>query len=376
MKKILTTIILTLVYCLVVGFKDTSPTTIRVAILLDIPSVAISATGDFEISTPGEAMPVVAGDKDSVYAVRPGIFGLKLDDIKEYGYILLVRPGKDSFIRANKQLYRGLLEIRKQDDSLLVINEVDLEEYLYGVMKHEISPAWPPAAIKAQALAARTFALNKKMKNIGKSYDLVATIASQVYGGLAGEDPRSNKAIDETRGEILTYKGEPIAAYYHATCGGETEEVENVWGGRAPYLESVDCKYCKDSPHYEWETKLDLSVISNALSHKGISEIKSIDVYERAPTGRVVKLVIRDEFGKHIMSGNEFRMALGPSVIRSTLFKMKEKRDKVEFKGNGWGHGVGMCQWGARGMAEKGYSYKKILKHYYRNAEVEKGDKE
>ncbi|MBU4310377.1 SpoIID/LytB domain-containing protein, partial [bacterium] len=244
--------------------------------------------------------------------------------------------------------------------------------YLYGVMKHEISPAWPREAVKAQAVAARSFALNKKLKNIGKPYDLVATILAQVYGGLSGEDPRSNEAIDETRGEVLTYEGELIAAYYHATCGGETEDVENVWGGRLPYLKSVRCKYCKDSPHYEWEKELSLSDISNALSRKGISEIESIEVYKRSSTERVVELVVEDEFGKHIISGNQFRMALGPNVIRSTYFKMKEKRGRVEFKGRGWGHGVGMCQWGARGMAEKNFSYKEILKHYYTEVKIQK----
>ena len=387
MKKIILTVLILVSFALV-GFRDNPK--IRVAILLNASSVKISATGRFKIFAPGKLEAVATGDENSIYMIRSGLFGLKMEGPEGYGNILEIKPLGDSFIKVNNRAYRGEIEVRKGDDalflnavkkqgspmtseaSLLVINEIDLEKYLQGVMKHEISPAWPKEAVKAQAVAARSFALNKKLKNIGKSYDLCATITSQVYGGLSGEDPRSNEAIDETRGEILIDQGKPIAAYYHATCGGETENVENVWGGRLPYLKSVRCKYCKDSPHYEWEKELSLSEISNALSRKGISEIESIEVYKRSNTGRVVKLVIEDEFGKHIISGNQFRMALGPNVIRSTYFKMKEKRGRVEFKGKGWGHGVGMCQWGARGMAEKGYNYKEILKHYYPNAKIKK----
>jgi len=391
MKKIILAILI-LISFILVGFRENPDPKVRVAILLDVPSVKISATGRFKIFAPGQLEAISTGDENSIYMIRSGLFGLKIERPEEYGDILEIKPLGDSFIKVNNRAYRGEIEVRKKNDalflsavkkqgspmtseaSLLVINEVDLEEYLQGVMKHEISPAWPKEAVKAQAVAARSFALNKKLKNIGKPYDLCATITSQVYGGLSGEDPRSNEAIYETRGEILIYQEKPIAAYYHATCGGETEDVENVWGGRLPYLKSVRCKYCKDSPHYEWEEKLSLSEISNALSHKGISEIESIEIYKRSSTGRVVKLVIEDEFGKHIISGNQFRMALGPNLIRSTYFKMKEKRRRVEFKGKGWGHGVGMCQWGAKGMAEKGYNYKEILKHYYPNVKIKKID--
>ncbi len=373
MKK--TLLLFLMIACFILtGFRDSSDPKIRVAILLDASSVKISATGRFKIFAPGKLEAVATGDESSIYMIQSGLFGLKMDGPEEYGNILEVKPLGDSFIRVNNRTYRGEIEVRKRNDTLLVINEVDLEEYLYGVMKHEISPAWPLEAVKAQAVAARSFALNKKLGNVGKPYDLCATITSQVYGGLSGEDPRSNEAIDETRGEILTYEERPIAAYYHATCGGETEDVENVWGGRLPYLKSVRCRYCKDSPHYEWEEKLSLLEISNALGHKGISEVESIEIYERSDTGRIVKLVVEDEFGKHIISGNQFRMALGPNLIRSTLFKIKEKRGRVEFKGKGWGHGVGMCQWGTKGMAERDFSYKEILKHYYSNAEIRKMD--
>ncbi len=372
MKKSILTVLILMSFALV-GFRDNPDPKIRVAILLNASSVKISATGRFKIFAPGKLEAVATGDENSIYMIRSGFFGLKLEGPEEYGDILEIKPLGDSFIKVNNRAYRGEIEVRKRNDTLVVINEVDLEEYLQGVMKHEISPAWPEEAVKAQAVAARSFALNKKLKNIGKPYDLCATITSQVYGGLSGEDPRSNEAIDESRGEILIYQEKPIAAYYHATCGGETEDVKNVWGGRLPYLKSVRCKYCKDSPHYGWEKELSLLEISNALSRKGISEIESIEIYKRSSTGRVVTLVIEDEFGEHIISGNQFRMALGPSVIRSTLFKMKKKRGKVEFKGKGWGHGVGMCQWGAKGMAEKGYNYKEILKHYYSGVKLEKG---
>lgn len=372
MKEVLLSTILILVCFALMGFRDVPAPKIRVAILIDASSVKISATGGFKIFTPGRLKAVVTGDENFICIIQLGLSGLRMNGPEEYGNILEIKPLEDSLIRVNHQSYRGTMEVRKRDDTLLVINEVDLEEYLQGLMKHEISPAWPREAVKAQAVAARSFALNKKLENSAQPYDLYATITSQVYGGLSGEDSRSNEAIDQTRGEILIHQEKPIATYYHATCGGETEDVENVWSGRLLYLKSVRCKYCKDSPHSEWEEKLSLSEISNALSHKGISEIDSIRVYQRSDTGRVVKLVVEDEFGKHIISGNQFRMALGPNLIRSTHFKMKEKRGRMEFKGRGWGHGVGMCQWGARGMAEQGKDYKEILKHYYTGIKIQK----
>ncbi|HEA47087.1 MAG TPA: hypothetical protein ENH97_01590, partial [bacterium] len=185
MKKILLAILI-LVCFILVGFRDVPDPRIRVAILIDASSVRISATGRFKIFAPGKLEAVAAGDKNSIYQIQPGLFGLKMEGPEEYGDILEIKPLGDSFIRVNNRAYRGEIKVRKRNDTLLVINEVNLEEYLQGVMKHEISPAWPKEAVKAQAVAARSFALNKRLKNIGKPYDLVATIIAQVYGGLSG----------------------------------------------------------------------------------------------------------------------------------------------------------------------------------------------
>ncbi|MCG2677711.1 SpoIID/LytB domain-containing protein, partial [bacterium] len=171
MKKIILLILIT-VCSILVGFQDSSGPKIRVAILIDASSVKISATGRFKIFAPGKLEAVATGDENSIYMIRSGLFGLKMEGPEEYGDILEIKPLRDSFIKVNNQAYRGEIEVRKRDDALLVINEVDLEKYLYGVMKHEISPAWPREAVKAQAVAARSFALNKKLKNIGKPYDL------------------------------------------------------------------------------------------------------------------------------------------------------------------------------------------------------------
>jgi stage II sporulation protein D len=266
--------------------------------------------------------------------------------------------------------YRGLLELRRTPSGrLTVINEVDLEEYLYGVLKMEVDPAWPAEALKAQAVAARTAALWSLNKFSSEGYDVRANTDSQVYDGVTAEDPRTSAAVDETRGEIMTYQGRPIFAAYHSDSGGYTESIEFVWGGTYAYLKGVPDPYSVGAPRHEWVVRMDLAVFEDRLRRAGrmVAGVSGIEVAEATPSGRATLLRIAGAHGVLLLKGADLRTILGAD-LRSTLFTVRlvsEAQPQVEFLGRGYGHGVGLSQWGARGMAEAGRRYREILSYYY-----------
>ena len=302
------------------------------------------------------------------FEIKPVSRGISLNGVIVDAKNISIESQPLGIIALGRRQYRGKIECRRQSPhSLLVINELPVEEYLYGVLKHEVSPKWPRQALKAQAIVARTFALNKAGEKINEDYHLTNTVLSQVYAGFSSEDPVLTEAINETRGMVLTYQGEIIPAYYHATCGGYTESPKYVWGKSLPYLQVRRCSYCHDSPHFYWKNKLGLRRITQAFQRAGykFNRIIKLKPLGKSPSGRVKKILIYHKQGETIVKGNDFRLIIGPEVIKSTNFRMKKVNQAIEFSGKGWGHGVGLCQWGARGMARKGYKYDKILDFYY-----------
>ena len=262
--------------------------------------------------------------------------------------------------------------LRNENRTVMVINELPLEDYLYGVLYHEISQKWPLETIKAQAIASRTFALYQIRINKDKLYDLTSDIFSQMYGGATSEKGRTNKGVDMTKGQVLTYQGKIFPAYFHATCAGHTEDASQLWNIELEPLKGVPCDFCKNSPHYKWEKVVDFSEIRDNLKKSGtpVKEVKGISIAERNASGRVSKIIIQTDEGEIPISGKDLRMLIGPNVIRSTNFTVESMFGMVQFTGLGWGHGVGLCQWGACGMAENGYDLKRIINHYYPSAEI------
>ncbi|MEK6646696.1 MAG: SpoIID/LytB domain-containing protein [Candidatus Firestonebacteria bacterium] len=280
-----------------------------------------------------------------------------------------------SIITVNdKKSYRFGIIIKRNSNYLLVINELDMEEYLQGVVPCEISSKSPAEALKSQAVAARTFAHYQMLGNQNKDYQLVDTVFSQVYNGVSAERETTNKAIEDTRGEILTYNGKNISTPFFANCGGHTETNKNVWSGDCPYLISVSCKYCADFPHSTWETEISKDKIRRNLNNSNINVgiIEEIKIKSTSDSGRSKEIEIIHSKGKTILNSNKFRLAVGPSTIKSTYFTLKERLGSFIFKGRGWGHGVGMCQDGAVGMSKEGYDYKEILLHYYTGTKLAK----
>ena len=275
----------------------------------------------------------------------------------------------------NGRQYRDKLKIFPgPNGDLWAINELPLEEYLGGVVHCEISSQWPWEAVKAQAIVARTYATFQRGNRAAELYDVDSGVSDQIYEGIGKEDLQSRKAVGETAGELILYQGRPIFAVYHSCCGGETESPEYLWPGYFPYLKRTVCHFCSDSPHFLWSYPVDSEKLLRALKlarFRG-SEVLGIEITERSQSRRVLQLAVTSESGQMEISGKEFRRLLGYDFLRSTNFMVQKKDNRYLFSGLGWGHGVGLCQWGARGMAEKGMDYHSILKYYYQNVQVGK----
>ncbi|MEW6527320.1 MAG: SpoIID/LytB domain-containing protein [Spirochaetota bacterium] len=274
-------------------------------------------------------------------------------------------------IQVNGIPVRGIIQLHPVVGKIQVVNVLKMHEYLYGVLPSEIMSGWPEEVLKAQAVAARTYAYYHLMKNNSTYFDLDATNNFQVYKGKAVETEATNKAVDATSGIIMTYNNKPILAYFHSTCGGKTTDDKYVWQGEdLPYLTSVVCPYCKNSPNYSWQVELTLNEIYEALvkRYKTVGKIKAITL-GREDT-RVTVIKIEHDNGIIRMSGNDFRLLFDAKKIKSLYFEAKQTPSGLILTGHGWGHGVGMCQWGAKEMAQQGIRFDRILSFYYRGIRI------
>jgi stage II sporulation protein D len=270
-------------------------------------------------------------------------------------------------IRITGHRYRGFISIDIQDNRLLVVNHLPLEQYLYGVVPEEMPDSWSRDALMAQAIAARTYAVYIKRKSGGKAYDVEATTKSEVYGGYDAENPNTNAAVNATRDLIMIYNQRPIIAYFHSNSGGYTEDAKNVWHVNLPYLKGTVDHFSLNQPRSQWEAFVPYSRIMAGLNQYGlkIGRIDSLQSLGQSQSGRPLGIAVATDKGMYKMTSNSFRIKVGPDKIKSTLFEMLPRKNGILFKGKGYGHGVGMSQWGAKQMAQAGHTYKDILAHYY-----------
>jgi len=270
--------------------------------------------------------------------------------------------------------YRGNIIVSLINNEIYVINKVKLDYYLYGVLPSEVITSWHKEVLKAQAVAARTFAIYNKLNSKSSYYDLDSNILSQVYKGANVENKRTNEAIDETKDEIITYNGEVIQAFFHSNSGGKTASSEEVWGGKIEYLKSKDDEYSKKEKNYEWTAKLPANKLYEIFEKNKITigEIYDIKIIERSESGRIKTMKIYGSSGSIILKGKDFRSYLGENLVRSTMFSITKQNEIFIFNGYGWGHGVGLSQEGAKNMAENGWDYKKIIKYYYSGVDIVK----
>ncbi len=321
---------------------------------------------------------------------------------KEFELELPIECNSDSEIKLNNSgySYNGKLIVESLGDKMRVINRLDLEEYVKGVIPNEIGSNAPLEALKAQAVSARTQTIFKMLVNRHKKdgYTLCSQVHCQVYRGNYRRNENTDLAVDDTKAEILTYQNRPIDAVYSSSCGGRTESNQFVWEGRKiDYLQSrpdgknlslpplksngaainwikSDRKsFCKpvesssswQKKNYRWEREVSRYKISGLTGVQGVRDIK---ILSRGESGRANKIEVKGRSNKIIKGEYNIRKALGG--LPSSLFYVK-KRNPFVFVGKGSGHGVGMCQTGTINMAKTGISYSEILKFYFRNCQIE-----
>lgn len=407
---------------------------LRVGLAVDQFSAQVSSTGKIKV-VDGSGRTTVLAPGTHYVSVKQG--SLYADQKKLAGSTASLLAGDPKNpVLVNRKKYRGALTVllNSGKKNLNVVNSLPLEQYLYGVVAREVLPLWPDEAIKAQAVAARSFALysidNPKYAN----FDIRANEMGQVYGGIEGENANTTKLVDATCGMAALYDGAPIQAVFHSSGGGYTEAASAVWGKDIPYLQAVK-DYDQDSPRYAWTKSLTRVQLTRLLSQGGyqLGDLQGIRLSartaapmaytpDRGVSGRVKRLTFVGSKKSLTLTGSQVRSLL---ALDSTLFDVSiglerpkeldvtitngygypvgkktipinEKGgtdsasvgdlhlftgvdgEKVTFTGNGWGHGVGLSQWGARGMAlsraakgKRDY-YKTILAHYYQGVKIKK----
>lgn len=267
----------------------------------------------------------------------------------------------------------GLVQLVRRGKGFLVINRVDLEEYVKGVVPAEVSSTWHQETLKAQAVAARTYALYQKMLSSTREYDVAATVQDQVYRGKQGIDGGILRAVEETRGLVVTYQNAPIYAAFSSTAAGLTEDAMNVWSKEYPYLKGVECPFDLASPYYQWKSSFKIGTLEESLRQQGFSvgTIATITPLSFSRGGRVATLRVAHSGGELVLRGEELRKAVGYTIIPSTQFAIEFIGQDLVLSGFGAGHAVGMCQWGAKELAELGYSFSTILQYYYPGTELQ-----
>ncbi|MBI3810555.1 MAG: SpoIID/LytB domain-containing protein [Nitrospirae bacterium] len=340
--------------------------TIRVAIVQNAESVALSAPSGLIVKAPNDN--VVANGRITVAA---GASGLVVDGQRLRSDRIEVH-GRNGDITVNNLTVAGRVTIKRQNGKLIAINEVALEDYVKGVVPSEMNPSWSFEALKAQAMAARTYALYKIRQNGKKDFDVVASTKDQVYKGRAGADGPAGRATDETRGQVLVFQDEPILAAFFSTAAGPTEDALNVWSVDLPYLKGVECPFDMNSPYFQWRTDVWLPLLEQRLREEGfpVGVIAGLSPAAYTKAGRVSHVRILHSDGELHVKGEDLRRVLGYTVLASTQFDFEVVGFQVQFTGRGAGHGVGLCQWGAKELAEKGYSAEAIVRYYYPGAEI------
>jgi len=360
--------------------KQRSVTAIGAAIALVIISAASYCRAEVGVRV------MVMDDLERLTIVFPGSYDVKdltgLGVVTRYGEggsRIELGPGSDiprgvriraegSMVSINQYALTGTIDVKRNARGLFtIINELGLEDYTRAVVGEEMNPNWPIEALKAQAVATRTYTLYRKLRGGQDGYDLCSTVNSQVFTGDAWLKDGPARAVAETRGIVLTYRQEIAETLYHGSCGGMTEDASRVWNNGCGYLPGVACGCNSESPNASWVRTVTAGELVSALKAGGydVTGAKSVTVDQRSPSGRAASVRVLHAAGTLLLTGNELRRVLGYSKLPSTMFSVRTVPGGFMFTGSGSGHGVGLCQWGAKVMAEQGWTYDRILEHYY-----------
>jgi len=333
--------------------------TITVAIKRVAPSIT------FE----GHGLTLGGNTVDGAIEVRWTTEGMYLVDGRPVHDGTILEADGPVYITGGGGAFPGRLRLYHEGSRILVVDELPLETYLLGVVGSELPASWSAEVKKAQAVAARSYALVQRVRREGY-FALGSSTLDQVFRSGA-VDSRTIAAVKATRGQVLVQDDSLVEAFYHATCAGHTEAAAYVWPERGvPFDWSTTCDFCKASPLYSWDRSLSIAELSEALRREqsGLGIVTALKVLGRTPSGRARSIRLSTENGSVVLGGNDFRRIVGYTKVRSTRFEIEEVDEGLHLTGHGAGHGVGMCQWGAHGMVEADHDYREVLEHYYKGA--------
>lgn len=348
---------------------------IRILVLRDKPEVKVSCATPFEVFD-DQGNSLIRDAKLSGVTIKPLKEGIQWwNKIVPTRFLLVQSPGNSIRIGHTGVFREGVLLYKNSKGNLDVINELKLDDYLKGVLPFEGNPQWSYESLKAQAVASRTFALFKMIERRQEEYDVSSGMYSQVYAGRNIETERTNQAVEVTQGQILTYQNKIFLAYYHSTCGGATTAADLVWRVKAiPPLDGVECRFCVNSPHYRWQATVTRKEIQSKLAKHGmpLHDVQSLQLDKVDRTGRAHAILIKSKWWQKDVDADAFRVWIDPMKLKSNLITRVTTNDAGDyvFKGRGWGHGVGLCQYGMKYLGELGYGYQEILSYYYPGAQV------
>jgi stage II sporulation protein D len=301
--------------------------------------------------------------------VRPGDAPdeLRVDGKRFPGAAVFTADGP---IRADGRALSPWVEVRRTKRGLAVVEVLAMDDYVAGVVSGETPTTFPLEARKAQAVAARTFALVRKLEAVsaGRGWDLGATVVSQVFVGAGAADAGAREAVAATAGEVLVLNHEPVETYFHASCGGRTEDGLSALGRGYEYLASVACGRCDGAPGSLWRQVIPAEELGRAA---GLGRAATaVEVVERTPSGRAARVAVSAGKRRVVLAGADLRQRLGWTRLRSLAVEVEPVKGGFAFDGRGSGHGAGLCQWGAAGFAREGKGYREILAHYYPGTEI------
>lgn len=356
---------------------------ILLAIFLGTPTfakqamrIAILKSSD-EITINGDSITVLADGKE-LYSGNSASFSLSRsgETIKAFGvnapsFIILGET-----LKIKDQIYSEQLTVicekgANKNVQMVVIHDLPLEQYLAGTVAGEVPHNWPSAALEAQAIVARTFAIWKKYQEPNKIYHMGATVIDQVYNGHKKNNQAIQAAVERTKGQVVVFQNKPIEGYFHSACGDKTASAKEVWGSDVPYLRGVPCGFCQQASKYRWNVNMSESEIRSKLKASGIAGAHAVSLPSTKTDERPKTLLVETRSGSKNISASKFRMLIGYNQLPSAWIVSEKKKGGTQyFSGRGYGHGVGMCQWGAYGMAKAGFSAADIIAKYYPGTEI------
>ena len=383
---------------------------VKVGLVVDAPAGMVSSPSGMTVETErGENIDELQQGRSLSFAAEPdGTIAVTVVDAAgsvvgrtRYGLQppVVVRAADGGVVEVGGTAYRGAIWVQRAGrGGLTFVNRLDIESYLLGVVPRETGPVDAAAyeAAKAQAVAARTYAVRHMGGRAQLGFDVYPNTQDQVYGGVAAEREMISRAVRETAGEVATYGGQPIEAYYHSTCAGRTAAIDEVWNVRpAPYLVSVEDvdprtgqAYDRASSRFSWTERWThaqlVSVLNRTLADslrgRRIRAIEDVDVLSRTQSGRVRAMRIDTDAGSFIVGRDRVRWILTPArggALYSSKFDVRVERSgggisAIVAEGGGWGHGIGLCQVGAMGRARAGQDYRTILQAYYPGIRIER----